>query len=140
RAAVGPLAEYTLQLRPDIVQRVVPGVTLVGNVRLKNSQRHRFSAVTPVLDVPSDGRHLDGGRLFGQNPPDLQVRVDSLIRSAKQLEDQLVAVDHRRVSLLAGARRGLDVRGGTAPGPAENFGRRSGDLPGGSLQTPPLGN
>src|SRR4030095_5339007 len=110
------------------------------NVRVKTPKRCGFSSVPPVRDVPSDGRHLDGGRLFGQNPPDLQVRVDSLIRSAKQLEDQLVAADHRRGSLLAGDRRGLAVRVGTATEPAENFGRRSGDLPGGSLQTPPLGN
>ena len=89
------LAQDTLQIRPDVIECVIPGVAFVRNISLEHAQRHRLSTVAPVLDVTRDRWHLDGGRLLGEDAADLQVRVHSLVRPAEQLQYQLVTVDDR---------------------------------------------
>src|SRR5207244_3467751 len=94
------LAQDTLQIRPDVIQCVIPGVAFVRDVRLEHGEGHRLSSVAPVLDVTSNRWHLYGGLLFRENAADLQVGVYSLVRPAEQLQYQLVTVDDRCSGLV----------------------------------------
>jgi molybdopterin synthase catalytic subunit len=89
----------------DHVECVDPCVAFVGDVALEDAKHDRLVAVAAtagvVFETADDRRDLGELRLIGQVAADLQVGVKARLQLAIQLQDEPVAVRHRRVGLLS---------------------------------------
>ena len=88
-----------LRVAGQVVQRVLPGVPLVGDEPLQHGEAVLLFAVH-ILQRSGHGRHVGEPRFLAQAPPDLDFRVRALLDLAEHLEDQLVSEDDRGIGLL----------------------------------------
>ncbi len=84
----------------EFVCRVRPAVGLALDELLDHRERGGLRAAL-VFEGTSHGRHAGESNLLGELTADLEVRVDARFNPAEQLHDQPVAIDDRRVALLA---------------------------------------
>ena len=108
--AAVPLAPgqlHAVEEAAEGVQRVAPGVPLVGDELLQDAERHRLVAAVADLQRAGDPRAVAEVGLLGQEAADLEVGVDPRLQLAEELQDQPVAEADRGVALLGLERRGL---------------------------------
>ena len=118
---IGRLGQRPLEGLLDRVERVRPRVALVLHVPLEDRDR-RSAATVGELDRPGGRRGMPEDGTVGQEPADLELRVDALLEAAEQLQDQPVAEGHRGVALIAPAE--LRLERALATEPRESFGAR----------------
>jgi hypothetical protein len=104
------------------LQRVPPGIPPVRHEAVEDANGGRFPHVAVVLERPGYPGDVGEGRPLGQKASEFQVRVDAVGNASKELEDQPLPVDNRRVALLD-CQRGRGQGGlGWAPEVGEGLG------------------
>src|SRR4029077_19631088 len=100
---------WPLQKSGQRIQRVLPGVALVGHVPLEHGQADGFAGLPAVLEAPRQRRDLGEVRLLSQKPAHLELGVDAFLEPAEHLEDETLAEDDRVVALLGHRQRRLET-------------------------------
>src|SRR6202035_4871740 len=77
-----------------------PGVALVRNEAMEHANGARLIASGLVLQPSRERRRVGEVRMSVEHAADFEVRVDARIEHTKELQDQTVAINHRRVGLL----------------------------------------
>ncbi len=98
----GPLERLS-----DGVERVGPRIALVLDVALQDRDG-RSLALVGHLDGAGRGRRVPEDRAVGEEPADLELRVDALLETAEQLQHEAVLERDRGVALVPPADLGLE--------------------------------
>ena len=102
------------------VERVVPGVALVGHVAVEHAERAGLGAALLVLEG-AEQRRAVGEAPLGEEAADLEIGVHAFLGPAEDLHHDLVAEHGRRVALLD--RRASDREVGAVADDAAQLGR-----------------
>ncbi len=116
RREVGELLGHgaggVLVVEGELVEGVVPRVTLVGHVGVEHTERARLGAHAPlVLEGPEERRGV-GEVGLGEIPADLQIGIHTLLGPTEHLHDQPTAEHGRAVALLGSEELHAEVVGG----------------------------
>src|SRR5215813_7172445 len=93
--------EGALEETAEHVQRVLPGIALVEHERLQDGQGNRLR---PALALEFDGTDHGGSVRevsdLGEVTANFEIGIDALVNTPKDLHDQPVTEQDRRVALL----------------------------------------
>ena len=84
----------------QFAEGVFPAGPLIGDEPLENPQHQGLGPLSLVDQGPGGLRDPVELGLLGEEPADLEVGVDARLEASKDLEDQAIAEEDRRVALL----------------------------------------
>ena len=95
------IAHHALEEPIDHIQRVLPRISRIRRVVLKDGDRRRLAGgIARILDRAGDARSVAKRGLLIEKPSDFQIDVDSGLDPSKQFQKEPLAVNDRRVALL----------------------------------------
>jgi hypothetical protein len=89
---------------------VTPRITFIDDESLQNADGGGFSLFSSILERSRHWWSMRKHCAFGQKVSKFQIRVDAKFRSPEQLQDELVAEDNRRITLLGSHRSNFKLR------------------------------
>ena len=109
--------ERALEEPHELVERVLPGIALVGDEPLQEADRDRLPAAAVILDRARRGRHVREARA-GEQAGQLDLGVRARLDPPEHLQHRPLAERDRAVGLLGAERRGIEL-GAVAHQPAQ---------------------
>src|SRR3989442_766942 len=69
----------SIQILPELIERMPPGVALVGYVSLQDADSRAIAFPGSILDRTGNGRSIREPNAFGQKGSNFQVRIHSFL-------------------------------------------------------------
>jgi hypothetical protein len=95
------LLEGPIEVGPDLMERIAPGVAGVRHELLQDRDRRRLAPTGPVFERAGDRCGVREARPLRQEATDLEVGIHAFGDPPDDLQDQAVPVHDRSVALLA---------------------------------------
>src|SRR5205085_5872219 len=105
----GP-SNRAIQILPELIERMPPGVTLVGYVSLQDADSRAIAFPGSILDGTSNGRSISEPNAFGQKRSDFQVRIHSFLSPPEKFQYVLIAENDGRITLFGAHRCNFKFR------------------------------
>src|SRR5262245_44425095 len=100
-------AQDFFEITSEAIQGIAPGISLIYDQSLENSECAGFGLLLVDLDKTRQNRHIAKGRLVRYEPADFYVGIEAFTNATKELQDKPVTVNDGGVALLASQHRRL---------------------------------
>ena len=97
---VGGSGDRAIQILAELIERMPPGVTLVGYVSLQDADSGALASLRSIFDRSCKGWSMRKPDPFGQKISDFEIRIDSLFSATEEFQYELIAEDDGRITLF----------------------------------------
>ena len=94
------LNRSTLEIAIELIGRIRPRVSLIGQKALQNSHRTRLLAIEPIFEPSGERRSMSKGSRCRQKTSYFQIRADAVFDTPEEFQNIFIAERDRRIALF----------------------------------------